>query len=814
MDPRRLPSLADVPRAVLIVIAGWITASTLGGTLWAQTPAVTWPGASTPQANGTVLQVPIDPKLTVTMPNGAVQPISRRSKLWLTVDTRWANNYGYRPIEVTVLSPKPLTADRQVTFRLYARWWTSTSGTFTVEQDFELPTGSTSATATLALPQYQLATQVFWWDVWIDGVKDRDLSLDEDVANNTMLGGLGASAGLSCLIVGQANNKRTLLTSGTLEFDFLSLPVASFPQRWIDYTCLDVVTLSHEESLLLSQANPGALEALRRWVHAGGLLWVTDIGSKLEQLGELSKLLGLDPALIEMTNDDNGQAEGGSDEASVKTGWRPRRFSRSNSQGQSVTFMNVNTGRSRVERDPVRIDRLRNDRNYVITEQRYEPIEERRARRRPADSARWFVEQRYGLGTVRAFREPIDVVFAGSAKLAQNVGAVTPYGGPVVMEGNISDFTVSSDGQDDDDSEPTALSLALRSAPRWEERHGMTPDAANADFAKLLVPGVGTAPVSEFQVLITLFVLVIGPANFWLLKRYRRLHLLVLTVPVAAIVTTVGLFAYAILSDGFGTKVRAHSFTTLDQRSGASASWSRLSYYSGFAPGDGLSVPSDVAMYPVVPGWNESGVDTSIGVSRELLWEPDEAKLTRGWLRSRTPTQYLAIRSGKSSRKLELLAARDKMRATNRLGADIQFVLTIGADQKLFVGENIASGGRTNLEPIARNDAIRRLRDLVVKNTPQAPEALADVESDFAETQRWQRQRNYGGRYGSAYGGERLGTNLAQGALAQLAGLEGTPALQLPPRSFVAVTRTGMDVPLGISGATELASFHVIVGRW
>jgi hypothetical protein len=810
MDPCSLASLVNVQRAVLIAIAGWITASTLGGTLWAQNAAVTWPGASTPQANGTVLQVPVDPKLRVTLPNGVVQPISRRSKLWLTVDTRWANNYGYRPIEVTVSSPTPLTADRQVTFRLYARWWTSTSGTTTVEQDFELPTGSTSATTTLALPQYQLATQVFWWDVWVDGVKDRDLSLDEDVANNTMLGGIGASAGLSCLIVGQANNKRTLLTSGTLEFDFLSLPVASFPKRWIDYTCLDVVALSHGELLLLSQVNPDAVEAMRRWVNAGGFLWVTDVGSKLEQLGELSKLFGLDESLIEMPDSDNGQTEGGSDERSVNSGWRPRRFSRSNSQGQAVTFMNVNTGRTRVERDPERIDRLRNDRNYVITEQRYEPIEERRARRRPADSARWFVEQRYGLGTVRAFRETKDAVLAGPV----NVGLLMPTGQPFGVNGGFAEFAVGANGQDDDDSEPTALSLALRAAPRWEDRHGMTPDAANADFAKLLVPGVGTAPVSEFQVLITLFVLVIGPANFWLLKRVGRLHLLVLTVPLAALVTTVALFAYAIVSDGFGTRVRAHTFTTLDQRSGNSASWSRLSYYSGFAPGDGLSVPSDVAMYPVVPGWHESGVDTSIGVSRELLWEPDEAKLTRGWLRSRTPTQYLAIRSGKSSRKLELLAARDKMRATNRLGADIQFVLAIDGEQSLFAGENIADGGRTNLDAIARNDAIRRLRDLVMKNTPQAPEALADVESDFAETQRWQRQRNYGGRYGSAYGSERLGTNLAQGALAQLAGLEGTPALQLPPRSYVAVTRTGVDVALGTSDATELASFHVIVGRW
>jgi hypothetical protein len=380
--------------------------------------------------------------------------------------------------------------------------------------------------------------------------------------------------------------------------------------------------------------------------------------------------------------------------------------------------------------------------------------------------------------------------------------------------GNFGQFTFNANGQDDGTREPTPLSLALRSTPRWEQRHGMTPDEANLDFAKLLVPGVGLAPVREFQVLITLFVLVIGPANFWLLKRFGRLHLLVLTVPLAAIITTAGLFAYAVLSDGFGTKVRAHSFTTLDQRSGDAASWTRLSYYSGFAPGDGLKVPSDVAMYPVVPGWSESGVDTSIGVSRELLWEPNDAKLTRGWLRSRTPTQYLAIRSGKSQRKLELLTAGERIRASNRLGADLEFVLAIGDDGKLFVGENVAAGARANLQPIARNDAIRRLRDLVVANAPQAPDALAAADSDFADLQRARRRRQGYGRYASGYGSERLGDNLAQEALAELAGLEAAPALQLPPRSYVAVTKTGADIPLGTTDVTELASFHVIVGRW
>jgi hypothetical protein len=300
MEARGLLILENMRQRISIVMAGFVAAITLADALRAQNPAAMWPGAATLQANGTVLQVPLTARLTVKMPDGSTQPISRRSKLWLTVDTRWANNYGYRPIEVKIFSPTPVTADRQVTIRLYSRWWSRNSGTTTVEQDFELPTGSTMAATTLALPQYQLNTQTYWWDVWVDGVKDRDLSLDEDVASTTMVVGLGATSGLSCLVAGQTGNKRTLMTSGTLQFDYLALPVAEFPQRWIDYTCLDLVALSHSELLQLSQANPDGLEAMRRWMQAGGQLWVTDIGSELERLGELSKLLGLDDSVSEI----------------------------------------------------------------------------------------------------------------------------------------------------------------------------------------------------------------------------------------------------------------------------------------------------------------------------------------------------------------------------------------------------------------------------------------------------------------------------------------------------------------------------------
>src|SRR4051812_27221254 len=53
----------------------------------------------------------------VVMPQNL--PASRRTGLWLYVDTRWVNGYGYRPVEVTICAPGPLTANHSITVQLH-----------------------------------------------------------------------------------------------------------------------------------------------------------------------------------------------------------------------------------------------------------------------------------------------------------------------------------------------------------------------------------------------------------------------------------------------------------------------------------------------------------------------------------------------------------------------------------------------------------------------------------------------------------------------------------------------------------------------
>jgi len=755
----------------------FLMAGACSETAFAQARAV-WSATPVQQTNGTTVKMPLK------------RPVSRSNGLTLTVDTRWSQNYGYRPVEVTISSTKPAAADHAISIKLYSGW----NGTIRVEQEFKLPSGSTSATETVSVPQYQAATQFYWWDVRVDGFLDKDLSLKKEDAYGVMQSGYATTSGVSFLAMGLKAGERTLVAPSSMDFEIMTLAGIEFPKRWIDYTCLDAATLSMDELIFLKNSSPVAFQAMRFWLRAGGQLWVNDVGDDLQRLPELSKLLQLNESVapdVKLNNESPLKRD--EDDNLAPAGWRPLRYTNGNPDGQVMSFLDHRTGQTRTARNPDVIARLQADSNFSVVGQRFEDPTDDEKSLLTGDSDQWFVEQPIGLGMVRAFRGTNDVTLFQQARPTANANAVT--------------------NQDGSEQLPPSLNAALVSVGRWGERHGTAPDDANFGFSDLLVPGMGLAPVTEFQILITLFVVVIGPVNYFLLKRWRRLHLMVLTVPLAAAVVTLALFAYAIITDGFGTTVRVNSYTAIDQRTGESACWSRLSYYSGLAPREGLTMPVDVAMYPIVPDWNASSIDAIVNSKRDLRWMPDKAELTRGWLRSRTPTQYLTVRARTSPIRLELTPVRDQLRAKNSLGTRIDFVVVADDANKLWLGEKLENGNVGFLRAIERGDAAERFGKLVRERSPQTPDALTglDTRSSSIQRQQWQMMR---GRYSSYGGTESLETNLANVSISTLAGLEGREGLALAPNSYVAVTETGPEVVFGMDGVEEEASFHVIVGQW
>jgi hypothetical protein len=345
----------------------------------------------------------------------------------------------------------------------------------------------------------------------------------------------------------------------------------------------------------------------------------------------------------------------------------------------------------------------------------------------------------------------------------------------------------------------------------------MSPTGHARNYWDFLIPDVGLAPVGAFQIFITLFVLVIGPLNYWLLSRARRLQFLIVTVPVCAAVIATSLFLYALVTDGLGVRTRVRSVTHLDQRAGQAACCTRLSYYAGLAPAHGLKFEGDTAVYPIYPelmlsddgrqrrvwDWIDhrppSAFDQPLAVQL-----PTDQQLTAGWLNPRTPMQLLTLRSRPSQRGLDIAPAEGGLSIKNRLDADIRLLVLCTADNQYYTLTNLPAGSDGRATSATQIDALSPLRRMYVDEMPLPP--------PFDPTQFGYRRRRSYPVYSPMWGTTpAIDAGLLERSMKYVAAVDAQP---FGPGTYVAVTKTSPEVEHGLQGVGEEASFHMVIGKW
>lgn len=231
----------------------------------------------------------------------------------------------------------------------------------------------------------------------------------------------------------------------------------------------------------------------------------------------------------------------------------------------------------------------------------------------------------------------------------------------------------------------------------WQDRHGISARVPTDDFLTFLIPSVRSVPTVSFLVLITLFSLVIGPVNYFWLWRARRLQLLLVTIPVLAFGTSVALFAYSSIAHGFSTRSRVRSVTVLDQPGRTAVTISRIALYSGLAPSDGLEFSQETAVYPIWPPDHEFD-------SSETDWTEFQ-RLSSGWLRSRTRTQFLTVAHRDERGRLTVnQSSADSMTVENGLEWNLRSLIVADDEGRLFYGADIPAGATATLAPIQPGD--------------------------------------------------------------------------------------------------------------
>jgi hypothetical protein len=547
--------------------------------------------------------------------------------------------------------------------------------------------------------------------------------------------------------------------------------------NWLDYSSAEVISVDLPTLRQFVGRPKEEVAALRRWLFVGGILWVEQVGrngAAIDAYAEIEALL--DVSRWRMTSTDEEADEDvttspetnqlGIEEAVDPLLPESVAAERRQRKGAATPVADA-PGWSYIKLEPEPPQESEN-RPFRGTEA--EPSNASVN----TDTRGWFAQRDVGFGRILAFDNlPFDV--------------------------------------------PTQLQFGRRSQVfgaldnhRWVSRHGVEPGAGSAEFGNLLIPGVGLAPVNAFQVLITLFVLVIGPLNYWMLWRRQQLHLLVLTTPLVALAATLGLAAYASVADGFGVKARAHSVTLLDQASGEAATWSRVSHYVATTPEDLPSVPNDTALYPIEPVWEAAFADPDADLV--VAWEGDQQVLKSGWTPSRSAVQHLLLRSHQTDKRVELVEQGKAIRVANRLGAPLELLVVRDDAGEWLMTENLVADGAAVLEPVERVDAMQAFRKMAISRMPSFPlgagRAVEDTLSRVGGAPRDIRRMQRG------VASTLLSENLQARVLDALTGLDGGRSIDLPPRTYIAVASQTIDTPLGWEAVEELDSFHVVVGRW
>jgi hypothetical protein len=353
---------------------------------------------------------------------------------------------------------------------------------------------------------------------------------------------------------------------------------------------------------------------------------------------------------------------------------------------------------------------------------------------------------------------------------------------------------------------PIAWSAFLSSVgePRfsWMKRHGIVPDVGTEEFFNFMNPGIRGVPVYGFMVLITAFAVLIGPVNYFYLRRKRLLWLLLVTVPATALVTSVLLVGYSVAAHGFSIRSRIRSLTVLDQKSHSAVTVARLALFAGVAPARGMQFSPETAVYPVFPPTAEPGAFT-------VDWTETQA-LTSGWLLSRTRTQFLTIRHAEQPERVEIKPGQDGgLAIVNGLPWELEAVIVADESGRLLSARNVLPNAS---EPLAGASETNRLDfvGLLGRNRPALPDNFSAPVFNPLVGRRSRRLFFAMARVPGAHFDSNLMERLIQTWSRDLT----AEKTCLSPRSFLAVLRQNPGVDTGVGLTTEQAGYHLLLGYY
>ncbi|QDS93460.1 hypothetical protein FF011L_22300 [Roseimaritima multifibrata] len=282
------------------------------------------------------------------------------------------------------------------------------------------------------------------------------------------------------------------------------------------------------------------------------------------------------------------------------------------------------------------------------------------------------------------------------------------------------------------------------SKPEWKTLLGMNQsrstamirrgvDSAIGDnrYWNWVLADVAKPPVFSFLALLGLFAFFVGPVAYYVSSRLSRIYLMLVAAPVFALLTTMAMGIYGLVSDGLGYQGRVRQVTWVHSASGRGLEWSRATYFAGIQPTDGLQFPAQTAVYPYPQGAEGrprfAAPDSTVG---QIRLTPDQQIFQHGFLPGREQRQFVtfAPQGGLGGIQLSVSdAASDGAQtatAKNRFPYPLRNVLLRDLQGTYWFAEQVDSSEQVSLEVRDESEIAAIVRPIYTETMPELPEGF------------------------------------------------------------------------------------------
>ncbi|QDS89366.1 hypothetical protein EC9_35650 [Rosistilla ulvae] len=340
-----------------------------------------------------------------------------------------------------------------------------------------------------------------------------------------------------------------------------------------------------------------------------------------------------------------------------------------------------------------------------------------------------------------------------------------------------------------------------------ENRLGFDIVRGDSNFWTWLIAEVGQPPVYTFLGMISLFVLLVGPVSYYVFLYLKRLYLFFVFAPIVALICTASIGLYAMIADGFGSRVRIRHLTLLNA-SGEGVNWSRQTYFSGLRPRDGVAWSRETAVYPLrepqLPGARSQENDDP-GAAQVVI-DGDALRLQGTFMPSRTQSQFVAITPQMDCGAVVARRGKGIVRVENQTRHPIASILLADASKRIWFAEAIDAGSAADAVAMLPVDAARWMTTNFLDHAPELPAGYQDAsQSELLRLGNMRRLRNTSGP--RSFTTANVG-GLVEAMFRSTMVEQGTP----PANHFVAMAEVPADA-IGIEGAKPVECIHLMMGE-